>query len=489
MPLASATLSLPGPSGVAARPRKNSNAHGRNLSNTERLVVVTEEKEEDEGAIRNTAVGPGTNTSPPQEQKYRSRSSSMVSLKDRERAKAQVLANAGQSPLPPLPGGQKQLSSEALAVPSPVPSPNTATFDAKVTPRQRGSSVGSSVTHASDDYNGNGSGSTMTPVANTAPYAAGGPPASGSAPIAIQGVAAGFGPEGVIKLNPNTKEGTISQRRSLAANAVSSSIGGSNQPGHGKLISAILPAATATSLGLTGRTRAASNPGKWPTGVMVTSTGETTVRPPMPPPPMSAGPRRHFAAPSTARYQPFGMPSPSGSANASSTSLVPLVNGAPVAGMPASAPPLPPPALAILRPYHLMSLLRKSMTDRNGGFITSRLHVPHEVWTQGSAKLTNIAEKTKVIDVLVAALDELASASVEFCGASSGIASSTGGGERKQAERWASKLEDFDRAFNQVGVTFGRKLGVGEGFVVKKSVGVAAWSNKIFDKIVAAGKS
>jgi hypothetical protein len=126
------------------------------------------------------------------------------------------------------------------------------------------------------------------------------------------------------------------------------------------------------------------------------------------------------------------------------------------------------------------------MTDRSGGFITPRLHVPHEVWTQGSLKLTNSAEKTKVIDVLVAALEELANASVDFCGSSSGIVSSVGGGERKQGERWAGKLEDFDRAFNQVGMSFGKKLGVGEGFVVKKSVGVAAWSNKFFDKIVAA---
>jgi len=135
-----------------------------------------------------------------------------------------------------------------------------------------------------------------------------------------------------------------------------------------------------------------------------------------------------------------------------------------------------------------MSLLRKSMTDRSGGFVTPRLHVPHEVWTQGSAKLSNTAEKTKVIDVLVAALEDLANASVDFCGSSSGIVSSVDGGERKQGERWAGKLEDFDRAFNQVGVNFGKKLGVGEGFVVKKSVGVAAWSNKFFDKIAAAGK-
>lgn len=114
--------------------------------------------------------------------------------------------------------------------------------------------------------------------------------------------------------------------------------------------------------------------------------------------------------------------------------------------------------------------------------------MPHEVWTQGSAKLTNTAEKTRVIDVLVAALEELANASVDFCGTSSGIVTSTGGGEKKQGEKWASKLEDFERAFTQLGVTFGKKLGVGEGFVAKKSMGMAAWSNKFLDKIGAVGK-
>lgn len=130
------------------------------------------------------------------------------------------------------------------------------------------------------------------------------------------------------------------------------------------------------------------------------------------------------------------------------------------------------------------------MTDRTGGYITPRLHVPHEVWTQGSAKLTNTTEKTKVIAVLVAALDELSTASVEFCGVTTGIAASAsdGKGGKKEGETWAKKLEEFERAFGQVGETFGKKLGVGGGFVVKKSVGMASWSTKLFDKISTAGK-
>lgn len=119
--------------------------------------------------------------------------------------------------------------------------------------------------------------------------------------------------------------------------------------------------------------------------------------------------------------------------------------------------------------------------NRGGGFVTPRLHVPHEVWTQGGAKLTNAVEKTKVIDLLLSALEELNAASLEFCGAggAAGLPNSpapaTG---RKEAERWATKIEDFDRSFKELVVTFSKKLGVGEGVIAKKSVGVAAWSNK-----------
>ncbi|KAG8806451.1 hypothetical protein FRC17_004987 [Serendipita sp. 399] len=216
----------------------------------------------------------------------------------------------------------------------------------------------------------------------------------------------------------------------------------------------------------------------------------------MPPPPMSAGGRRPFP---NIKYQSFGLPSPSGSTNNSTSSLVPTSGGTPIpgvaiAGMPASSLPPSPPTLSVLRPYYLISLLRKSITDRSGGYVTSRLHIPHEVWTQGSAKLTNIAEKTKVIDVLLTAMDELSTASIEFCGSATSISTSTGGGkgDKKQGERWAEKLEDFDRAFTQVGETFGKKLGLGGGFVMRKSIGMAAFGSKLLDridKIAASGKA
>ena len=38
------------------------------------------------------------------------------------------------------------------------------------------------------------------------------------------------------------------------------------------------------------------------------------------------------------------------------------------------------------------------MTSKTGGYITRRLHVPQEVWSQGGAKLTNVPEKIRVVE-------------------------------------------------------------------------------------------
>lgn len=123
-----------------------------------------------------------------------------------------------------------------------------------------------------------------------------------------------------------------------------------------------------------------------------------------------------------------------------------------------------------------MFLLRQTMTSRTGGYITRRLHVPQEVWSQGGAKLTNVPEKIRVVEVLYSALEELQHWSAEFFGAgnvSSGLALGIGSIGRKEGELWASKLEDFSSVCDGVVGQFGKKLGVGEGFVTKKSSGVS----------------
>lgn len=120
-----------------------------------------------------------------------------------------------------------------------------------------------------------------------------------------------------------------------------------------------------------------------------------------------------------------------------------------------------------------MNLLRNTMTSKTGGYVTRRLHVPHEVWSQGGAKLNNVLEKVRVVEVLCSALEDLQSSSTEYFGPgtiSSGMGSGIMG--RKEGEAWIAKLEEFSSVCDGVVANFGKKLGVGEGFVIKKTTGV-----------------
>lgn len=123
-----------------------------------------------------------------------------------------------------------------------------------------------------------------------------------------------------------------------------------------------------------------------------------------------------------------------------------------------------------------MNLLRNTMTSKTGGYVTRRLHVPQEVWSQGGAKLNNILEKVRVVEVLCSALEELQHHSAEHFGAgnvSSGMALGIGSIGRKEGEAWVANLEEFSSVCDGVVANFGKKLGVGEGFVLKKTSGVS----------------
>ena len=103
--------------------------------------------------------------------------------------------------------------------------------------------------------------------------------------------------------------------------------------------------------------------------------------------------------------------------------------------------------------------------------------MPHEVWSQGGAKLTNIPEKIRVVEVLLSALEEMQNCSVDIFGAgnvSSGMVLGIGSIGKKEGEIWGSKLEEFSGVCDGVVANFGKKLAVGEGFVTKKSGGVSA---------------
>ncbi|KII93348.1 hypothetical protein PLICRDRAFT_99355 [Plicaturopsis crispa FD-325 SS-3] len=129
-----------------------------------------------------------------------------------------------------------------------------------------------------------------------------------------------------------------------------------------------------------------------------------------------------------------------------------------------------------------MNLLRATMITKSGGYVTRRLHVPQEVWSQGGAKLTNLAEKVRVVEVLCSALEEVQNCSVEYFGAgnvSIGMALGIGSIGKKEGDAWIAKLEEFSSVCDGVVANFGKKLGVGEGFVLKKTGAMSSWGNKL----------
>lgn len=139
--------------------------------------------------------------------------------------------------------------------------------------------------------------------------------------------------------------------------------------------------------------------------------------------------------------------------------------------------PLPPgpPIDPLRKPYHLMLLLNHTMTSKSGGYITRKLHIPYDVWSQGGAKLSNLPEKIKVLEVLCEGLRDLQMASVEFAGpmgVARGMGMGVGSITKKDGEAWVAKVEEFSMVCDSIVANFSKKLGVGEGFVVKKSSGV-----------------
>jgi len=137
--------------------------------------------------------------------------------------------------------------------------------------------------------------------------------------------------------------------------------------------------------------------------------------------------------------------------------------------------PLPPsaPSDPLRKPYHMMNLLRHTMTSKTGGYITPRLHVPQEVWSQGGARLLNLPEKVRVVEVLCSSLEEVQHASGAIFGAGNVSASLAPGIGKKEGELWSVRLEEFSNVCDGVVANFGKKLGVGEGFMIKKNSGVS----------------
>lgn len=237
----------------------------------------------------------------------------------------------------------------------------------------------------------------------------------------------------------------------------------------------------------TGRLRSSSQPARKPTIQMSPSEQP----PPLPSSTGQNGTARKVSIPSKLNPIALSIPltiqtdllSPSVSAMQSASLSNTFVT------TPTSPLPPAPPSDPLRKPYHMMNLLRATMSSNSGGYITRRLHVPFEVWSQGGAKLANIPEKIRVVAILSSALEDLQTSSADYFGAgnvSSGLALGIGSIGRSEAEGWITKLDDFAAVCDGIEANFGKKLGVGESLVPKKNALTSL--TKKFDKFTTGKK-
>ncbi len=85
----------------------------------------------------------------------------------------------------------------------------------------------------------------------------------------------------------------------------------------------------------------------------------------------------------------------------------------------------------------------------------------------------NLPEKVRVVEVLCSSLEEVQHASGAIFGAGNVSASLAPGIGKKEGELWSVRLEEFSNVCDGVVANFGKKLGVGEGFMIKKNSGVS----------------
>lgn len=309
------------------------------------------------------------------------------------------------------------------------------------------------------------------------------PRARGDSSVSARSDTSSIGSLTTTLINHSPMMGTISQRRNKTS--APPSITGSpteaqmsaSIPSMNRLNASVVPNNTAQMLNL-GRNRATSQPGRRPT-----TAGGYPLNPTMQAQMAHGLGMRKISIPS--RLGPNAQMSISinavlGSPHTVTTATMlvppPPIHPENIPSTPTSPFPPAPPTEPLRQPYHLMNLIRQTMTSKTGGYVTRRLHVPCEVWSQGGAKLMNIPEKIRVVEVLLSALEEIQNCSADVFGAgnvSSGMVLGIGSIGKKEGEVWTSKLEEFSGVCDGVVSNFGKKLAVGEGFVTKKSGGVS----------------
>ncbi|KAK0283683.1 hypothetical protein LTR35_006142 [Friedmanniomyces endolithicus] len=101
----------------------------------------------------------------------------------------------------------------------------------------------------------------------------------------------------------------------------------------------------------------------------------------------------------------------------------------------------PCPESFLLRPFWLMRSIASTLTNPKGGFITTRVFVPREVWQTRGVKLKSLEDKVANCDLLTAALGRLA------------------GVDTYDADAVMEELQSFEEVMERVQAALAKKLG------------------------------
>lgn len=107
-------------------------------------------------------------------------------------------------------------------------------------------------------------------------------------------------------------------------------------------------------------------------------------------------------------------------------------------------PPLPLepcPESTLLRPFWLLRSIYQTIANPRGGYLTSRLFVPRDIWRVKNIKLKNVEEKVSSCDLLTAALLKL------------------GKVDTLNADAVLEEMQFLDNVMDQVQANLSRKLG------------------------------
>lgn len=113
-----------------------------------------------------------------------------------------------------------------------------------------------------------------------------------------------------------------------------------------------------------------------------------------------------------------------------------------------SQPPPPSPLQPIPtlhRPFHLMQQILLSIEQ--GGYVTPRLYIPKQVWSQAGVKLVAVETKVRMLDLLSTGLEGVEGRGREL--------------ERGRGEGMVRELEAFEGLMEGIQSTLAKKLGYG----------------------------